>query len=99
MRLAGVSEDEFESEEDHERKKLEEKMFLQRKKKPMQNILFDESRDCPICMEMFKGSDEVIQLNCSKAHIYHAECIQEYLENTNSEKKCPLCREPNAEKV
>jgi len=28
MRLAGVNEDEFESEEEQERKKLEEKMFL-----------------------------------------------------------------------
>ena len=75
MRLAGVREEEFESEEEHERRKLEEKMFLQRKKKPMQSILFDDTRDCPICLDQFKETDEVIQLNCSRAHIYHAECI------------------------
>jgi hypothetical protein len=66
MRLAGASEAEFETEEELERRKLEEKMFLQRKKKPIHNILFDESRDCPICLDQFNNKDEVIQLNCSK---------------------------------
>ena len=74
-------------------KKLEDKMFLLRKKKSMlQNTLFDESRDCPICMDVFKGSDEVIQSACRKAHTYHAECIQIYLENKTSERECVLCR-------
>jgi hypothetical protein len=75
LRLAGVREEEFKSDEQIEREKLEEKMFLQRKKKGWANILFDEYRECPICLERFEDKDEVIQLNCSKAHIYHYDCI------------------------
>ena len=40
-------------------------------------------------MEDFKPEDEIIQLGCNLAHIFHGSCIGEWVKNNNS---CPLCR-------
>jgi len=43
-------------------------------------LLPNEARDCPICLEAFKEDSEVVQLKCSKFHIYHHKCLNDYLE-------------------
>jgi peroxin-10 len=49
--------------------------------------------DCAICMESFKDNDGklVAELNCNEKHIFHADCIAEWVEKKN---ECPLCRQP-----
>jgi len=43
---------------------------------------------CNICLDNIIENQEVIELPCN--HIYHYECINEYLEKYNY--KCPCCR-------
>tara|TARA_Y100000996_G_C22156108_1_gene492533 strand:- start:150 stop:545 length:396 start_codon:yes stop_codon:yes gene_type:complete len=43
--------------------------------------------ECPICIEQFKGNDELYQLKCG--HIFHTHCITEWININNI---CPTCR-------
>ena len=53
--------------------------------------LFDEIdngiTNCPICLDDFNKEKEIIVLKCD--HIYHKECIIEWVKMNIS---CPLCR-------
>ena len=51
------------------------------------NILYKENDGCVICLDNFKTDEKIIKLPCN--HIYHPECIQEWLKNNIT---CPLCR-------
>ncbi|KAK8474334.1 hypothetical protein V6N13_068449 [Hibiscus sabdariffa] len=43
--------------------------------------------DCTICLEGFEAGSYAARMPCS--HIFHAECIQEWLKHSHY---CPLCR-------
>lgn len=47
---------------------------------------------CAICMVDFTVDDPkpVAELNCSNKHIFHLECIQEWVKRQDT---CPMCRE------
>ena len=51
------------------------------------NILYKENDGCVICLDNFKTDEKIIKLPCN--HIYHPECIQDWLKNNIT---CPLCR-------
>ncbi|CAI2358723.1 unnamed protein product [Moneuplotes crassus] len=55
-----------------------------KKKKKEQEELF-----CPICRVAFEDKDEVIELKCSENHIFHEDCIKDWLV---MKQDCPLCR-------
>jgi len=67
--------------------------FLESQKKE-----FDEKKgvtECSICMFNFVGMEDVVQLSCSDAHIFHVDCLLGWLETLAremKEKTCPLCR-------
>ena len=44
---------------------------------------------CSICMGDFQGGEELKMLPCSELHVFHTECIQQWLTKQSS---CPLCR-------
>ncbi|XP_051119740.1 uncharacterized protein LOC127243658 [Andrographis paniculata] len=44
-------------------------------------------RKCSICQEEYEGEDEMGKLRCG--HLYHLECIKQWLGNKNS---CPICK-------
>ena len=46
---------------------------------PYSNFVFREAQDCPICLETFVATSNVIQLKCSKYNIYHIDCIKGYI--------------------
>jgi E3 ubiquitin-protein ligase RNF115/126 len=46
-----------------------------------------EEKECGICIEEFKATDQVVQLPCK--HSYHENCGVQWLEINN---KCPKCR-------
>jgi len=48
----------------------------------------DIEENCSICMEQFKKENKLIKLDCK--HMFHINCIKEYL--LNYDYKCPLCR-------
>lgn len=58
---------------------------------PYGNLVFQEGRECAICITGFKSDDQIIQLNCHELHIYHKDCIEEWIKKGNL--KCPLCRQ------
>ena len=47
--------------------------------------------DCVICMEKITTKDYIYDLSCD--HKYHFECLDQYLDISKSDPKCPLCRQ------
>lgn len=54
----------------------------------------DMNEKCTICMDDMKEGEEYYNLTCK--HIFHIDCIKEYLLNYNHQ--CPLCKEEIGEK-
>jgi len=59
---------------------------------------YDSEKDavvdtCSICLEKFEENDGkmIAELNCSSKHIYHVECLKEWVKKNDI---CPMCREP-----
>lgn len=48
----------------------------------------DVEGECPVCLSVFAGGEEVKQLSVCK-HSFHAICIDMWL---NSHSNCPVCR-------
>lgn len=42
---------------------------------------------CSICLDKYDSDKKIVKLRCN--HIYHKECITEWIYNNN---ECPLCR-------
>ena len=47
---------------------------------------------CVICLVDFCEKDPIIELECHESHIFHAECLDEWIIRGNRE--CPVCRAP-----
>jgi hypothetical protein len=47
--------------------------------------------DCAICMDKITTKDYIYDLSCD--HKYHFECLDQYLDISKSDPKCPLCRQ------
>ncbi len=62
---------------------------------------YDATKDtepmCPICMVNFADEPDklIAELSCSSKHIFHAECLTQWVEKNDI---CPLCREKIPEK-
>jgi len=53
----------------------------------------EDSVECVICLNDFKDGDDVLQLKCSKRHIFHFECLRTWIESENGRRgQCPICR-------
>lgn len=70
---------------------------------PYSTFMASEARDCPICFEQFEATDKVVQLKCNNCHIFHFECMEQYLmslerseafagDDLHKGRPCPLCR-------
>jgi len=57
-------------------------------------ITKEMNEKCTICMDDMKEGEEYYNLTCK--HIFHIDCIKEYLLNYNHQ--CPLCKEEIGEK-
>ena len=44
---------------------------------------------CMICMFEFEENDQVSELKCDRRHVFHSECLQQWLK---VDKRCPLCK-------
>ena len=47
-----------------------------------------DEKKCSICMTKFADDDDISILKCN--HIFHEDCIKEWLKDYNY--KCPVCR-------
>ncbi len=63
---------------------------------PYSTVMLRQARDCPICLDSFNDKSQVIQLKCSRFHLFHYDCMEAYMNNGDEfeSKLCPLCREP-----
>eukprot|EP01016_Furgasonia_blochmanni_P048243 TRINITY_DN7159_c0_g1_i2.p2 TRINITY_DN7159_c0_g1~~TRINITY_DN7159_c0_g1_i2.p2 ORF type:complete len:293 (-),score=29.40 TRINITY_DN7159_c0_g1_i2:253-1131(-) len=50
-----------------------------------------EVGECSICMVEFQAKDQITQLECSALHVYHTECLRQWV-ITGSNPSCPICR-------
>ena len=48
-----------------------------------------DTNKCMICMFEFEDEDNVSELQCDRRHIFHTECLQNWLK---VDKRCPLCK-------
>ena len=46
-------------------------------------------QECVICMEEFKGNDQIAELKCDERHYFHAACLEDWLKR---KLECPLCK-------
>jgi hypothetical protein len=44
---------------------------------------------CIICTENFESKDKIVQLKCNTSHIFHFDCIRQWI---NKKPICPICR-------
>lgn len=51
----------------------------------------EKTPQCSICLSDFLEKESVIKLKCNLTHIFHEECIVDWIQLNFS---CPLCREP-----
>merc|ERR1712039_830037 len=49
-----------------------------------------QPQECAICLQRFEPMSEAAKLPCGKNHIFHHDCLLEWLQRQPS---CPLCRE------
>ena len=47
-------------------------------------------KQCPICLSEFGRNDYVTTLVCDEKHIFHTECIEQWIRK--GQNSCPLCR-------
>lgn len=53
-----------------------------------------ENERCIICFDDFKPDDDVTILSCSGKHIFHPECLKEWIKSdSNQSLSCPLCKQ------
>lgn len=52
---------------------------------------YNQNEAWSVCLEEFKPEDEIITLPWNGRHIFHTQCILEWLPRNNA---CPLCKEP-----
>lgn len=67
--------------------------ITRKKFKEYESNIKEINTKCTVCQACFEGEDDTRILNCN--HVYHADCIDNWLTNYNY--LCPCCREPAAE--
>ena len=59
----------------------------------LRDLPWVDNKECPICLELYKPEDLVMQLKCGDTHVFHRKCIDEMAtKNSSIKNKCPLCR-------
>ena len=48
-----------------------------------------QNEECCICYENFTAEQDIIRLPCNEKHIFHAQCIGEWIGRNTI---CPLCK-------
>lgn len=51
--------------------------------------------NCPLCLEKYSASCEVVELKCHPNHVFHRNCLYHYLDNFECihTPRCPVCLE------
>ena len=57
---------------------------------PYGRLMFEEGKECPICLSSFTTNDDVVQLQCHNTHVFHFACLRDHL--AHGSRRCPMCR-------
>lgn len=57
---------------------------------PYANLAINVDITCSICLVHFKEDDQILQLRCHNSHIFHKDCISEWVRQSHAQ--CPLCK-------
>jgi len=49
----------------------------------------EEQNRCSICLRDFEENERIVELRCHKAHVFHADCLNEWVKMNPY---CPFCR-------
>ena len=60
------------------------------KKAAKTQLDIEDGKECIICYNEFVKDDDLVQLECSQFHVYHLECIKQWLQT--GKRECPTCR-------
>jgi len=74
-----------------EKSKFKHKQAAVRKKGNLNESVSGMWRQCPICWSDFLRNDFVTTLHCDEKHIFHTECIEQWIRK--GQNSCPLCRQ------
>jgi len=50
----------------------------------------EKLQECCICMDQFALGQQMVKLECHPLHIFHYECLRQWL--VQGHRECPLCR-------
>ncbi|CAI2376867.1 unnamed protein product [Moneuplotes crassus] len=50
---------------------------------------YEVGDSCPICIVEFAENENIICLPCNRGHIFHSDCIGEWVQRNNN---CPICK-------
>lgn len=64
---------------------------FKKKKENLNESMSGLWRQCPICWSDFMRNDFVTTLHCDEKHIFHTECIEQWIRK--GQNSCPLCRQ------
>lgn len=56
---------------------------------------FTKESECTICLINFEKGNKLIKLPCFDTHIFHQECMEEYVKAEKAKNlalTCPICR-------
>jgi len=72
--------------------KTPEKPQTPEKPKPIISEPDPKENECPICMELFQNTYDIILTKCN--HKFHMNCLYDHCIHTNNviKKECPMCR-------
>ena len=55
-------------------------------------VLKNENEECSLCAEAFYDNQKVKIFTCKK-HVFHSNCLKDYIKNTIDNLKCPKCNQ------
>ena len=57
---------------------------------------FETTLECSFCLGEYEDDNEILRLKCHKTHLFHKECMQQFLKNiveqNTGQARCPLCQ-------
>ena len=56
----------------------------------MSKIFLRPELTCTVCLSEFDENEEIVELECHESHIFHYDCIENWIARGNRE--CPVCR-------
>ena len=64
------------------------KEYFLKNRKTFATFLYDESRECPVCVKPFEENEQIVEICCKGKHLYHEACLNELMRFSRT---CVVC--------